>query len=149
MDTSIAKYASKMIIVIVCASAIMMVAGFVFLRPYYAVDFALGVGVVCILNIVKVYMLKFTVERVVNMESSAASSFTGIMYLARFILTGLVLVAAHFLPRVNLFGAAVGLLAMPIASYAINFFVKRDEKNRAAAIAEAEDENAIAEGQDD
>ena len=147
MDTSIAKYASKMIIVIVCASAVMMAAGFIFLRPYYAVGFALGVGVVCILNIVKVYMLRFTVGRVVGMETSAASGFTGVMYLARFLLTGLVLVGAHFLPRVDLFGAAIGLLAMPIASYAINFFVKRDEKNRAAAI--AEDEEVIAEGRDD
>ena len=132
MDVSLDKYAGKMIIIILCVSALMMAGGAIFMRSFYSVGFALGVGVAAGLNIVKVILLKFTVKRVINMESAMASSFTGSMYMARFLLTGLVLVAAHFLPVVDLFGAAIGMLSLPIASYAIKFFIKQDDKNRAA-----------------
>jgi len=139
MDTSLDRYAGKMAIVILCASAIMIAAGAAFFRSSYAVGFGLGVAVAAGLNIAKVYMLKLTVARVVGMESTQASSFTSLMYLARFVLTGLVLVLVQlvlvnlFSLEMALFGAAVGLLSMPVASYAIRFFVAREDKSNAVS----------------
>ena len=130
MDQSLDRYAGKMIIVVIVASVLIAIVGAVFLQPYYVLGFILGVALSAGLNIFKIWCLKFTVKRATTMEGASASAFTSAMGLLRLVLTGLVLVAAHFLPVVNLFGAAVGLLSMPIAAYSINFFVRRDERNR-------------------
>ena len=126
MDSALEKYAGKMIFIILCVSALMIVGVVVFLRSSQAIGFALGIVMAAGLNIVKVILLKYTVNRVTNMESGAASGFTGVSYIIRFILTGLTLVAGHFLPVVELLGVALGLLAMPIATYCLNFYIKRD-----------------------
>ena len=132
MGPTVDKYAGKMIVVVIIASAIIIIVGAVFLQPSYILGFSLGVALAALLNIAKILSLAFTVRRATNMEPSLASSFTSAMYLLRFLLTGAVLVLAHFLPVVDLFGAAVGLLTMPVATYSINFFIRRDERNRAA-----------------
>ena len=126
MESSLSKYASKMIIVIICASILMIIGGAVFLRSILAVDFGLGVIMACGLNIAKVLMLKHAVNRVTTMEHGV-SGYTGGMYLLRFLLTGAVLVAAHYIPFVELLGAVLGLLAMPVASYTLRFFIKDDD----------------------
>jgi len=123
MEADLSKYAKKMILVIICASLIMIIGGAAYLQSWLAVDFALGVVMACSLNVAKVLMLKYAVNRVTTMEHGA-SGYTGGMYLLRFMLTGAVLVAAHFIPFVELLGAVFGLLAMPIASYALRFFIK-------------------------
>jgi len=125
MASELTRYANKMILVIICASIVMILGGVVFLRAMYALEFALGVVMACGLNIAKVLMLKYAVTRATSMDSGGMG-FTSIMYLVRFVLTGLVLVAAHFIPFVELLGTVFGLLAMPIASYVLKFFIKDD-----------------------
>ena len=125
MESTLSKYASKMIIVIICVSLLTIIGGAAYLRSMFAVDFGLGVVMACGLNIAKVLMLKHAVNRVTTMEHGV-SGYTGGMYLLRFLLTGAVLVAAHFIPFVELLGAVFGLLAMPVASYALRFFIKDD-----------------------
>lgn len=123
MDFDLTRYANKMIMVIICASLVMILGGIVFLRSWLAVEFGLGVVLACGLNIVKVILLKYTVTKAASMQAGGMG-YTGGMYMVRFLLTGLVLVAAHFIPFVELLGAVFGLLAMPIASYALRFFIK-------------------------
>ncbi|MCL2362182.1 MAG: hypothetical protein FWC73_10265 [Defluviitaleaceae bacterium] len=131
MESTLSKYANKMIIVIVCASLLMVVGGAVFLRSFLAVEFGFGILLACGLNIVKVLLLKRAVDKATTMEHGI-SAYTGGMYMLRFLLTGVVLVAAYFLsgdePLMVFFGAALGLLAMPIASYALRFFIKDEGK---------------------
>jgi len=142
MESTLSKYANKMIIVIICASFLIVVVGAVILRSMLALELGLGVVMACGLNIAKVLMLKHAVNRATTMEHGA-SAYTGGMYLLRFLLTGAVLVAAYFLsgddPRVVFFGAAIGLLGMPVASYTLRFFIK-DEVPGAATVVEAEAE---------
>ena len=121
MDYTVDSFVAKMIKAIACIAILMMAAGAVFFRSYHAIGFALGVGMSLILNIGKVVWLKHCVNRATNMEPGAAGAYISINYLMRFVLTGLVLVAAHFLPVVDMFGAAVGLLSMPFANYAVHF----------------------------
>ena len=119
---SLAKYANKMIIVIIIASLVIILAGAAIFRSFVAVEFGLGVMLAAILNIAKVLILKYAVERAAGM-GSRAMAFTSLMYMLRFVLTGAVLVLAHFLSFVELLGVVFGLLTMPIASYCLKFFM--------------------------
>jgi len=107
----------------------MILGGVVFLRSFYALEFGFGVLLACGLNIAKVLLLKFAVDKATKM-TAGITAYTGGMYMLRFLLTGVVLVVAYFLsgdePHIIFFGAAVGLIAMPIASYALRFFIKDD-----------------------
>jgi len=128
MESHLTKYANKMIIVIIVTSMVIILAGAVIFRSFFAVEFALGVVLACGLNIAKVLLLKHAVVRATGM-SHGAMGYTSGMYMIRFLLTGLVLVAAHFIPFVELLGAVFGLLAMPVASYSLRFFIG-DESNQ-------------------
>ena len=126
MDYTVDSFVYKMIKAMTCISVLMMVAGIGIFRSYLAIGFALGVGLSLVLNIVKVLWLKYAVNRAVNMQSSAAGIFISANYIIRFLLTGLVLVAAHFLPVVDMFGAVIGLLAMPFANYVVHFLNRKN-----------------------
>jgi len=123
MEATLTGYAKKMIIVIIATSFLIIIGIAIVFRNYFAVEFGLGVVMAGILNICKVLMLKHAVARASSMESGVGG-YTGLMYFARFLLTGLVLVAAHFIPFVEFLGAVLGLLSMPVASYALKFFIK-------------------------
>jgi len=131
MESTLSKYASKMTLVIACTSLFMIVGGFIFLQHPLTLEFGFGVLLACGLNIAKVLLLKHAVDKVSNMEHGV-SAYTGGMYMLRFLLTGAVLVVAYYLsgnePYVVFFGTALGLLTMPVSSYALKFFIKDDIK---------------------
>jgi len=122
MDYTVDSFVSKMMKAVIFISILMIAGGIAFFRSYLAIGFALGVGMSMVLNLVKIKWLKYCVTRAVSMESARGGAFISIHYILRFILTGLVLTAAHFLPVVDMFGAAVGLLSMPFANYVVHFF---------------------------
>ena len=126
MDYTVDSYVSKMIVAMTVIAVIMMVAGAVIFRSAFAVRFAVGVGMSLGLNIGKVIWLRRSVTRAVNMEQSAGTAYISVQYVLRFMATGLVLVAAHFLPVADMFGAAIGLLSMPFANYVVHFIGKRN-----------------------
>ena len=138
MDYTVDSFVSKMIKAIACIAVLMMVGGVAFFRSYYAIGFALGVGASLALNIIKIIWLKHCVNRATAMEPGAAGAYIGVNYLLRFILTGLVLTATHFLPVVNMFGAVVGLLSLPFANYAVHFF-NRGKKPEAMQTSASDD----------
>jgi len=122
MDYTVDSFVNKMFKAVIGISVIMMVAGIAIFRSYFGIQFAIGVGVAMVLNLVKIKWLKYCVTQAVSMETARGGAFIGIHYILRFVLTGLVLAATHFLPFVDMFGAVVGLLAMPFANYAVHFF---------------------------
>jgi len=124
MDYTVDSFVSKMMKAVICISALMMAGGVAVFRSSLAVGFALGIGMSMALNLVKIVWLKRCVTRAVNMETARAGAYISINYILRFVLTGVVLVAAHFLPVVDMFGAALGLLSMPFANYAVHFLVR-------------------------
>ena len=143
MDYTVDSFVSKMIKAIIFIAILMMAGGIAFFRSYYAIGFALGVGMSLALNIGKVMWLKYCVNRATTMEPGAAGAYISIHYVLRYILTGLVLVAAHFLPVVSMFGAVVGLLSMPFANYVVHFVKKRGGQVEEVASDDVENENAI------
>ena len=129
MDYTVDSFVNKMLKAIICIAFLMMVSGAVLFRSYYAIGFALGVGMSLALNVGKVLWLKYAVNRATVMEPGAAGAYISIHYVLRYILTGLVLVAAHFLPVVSMFGAAIGLLSMPFANYAVHFINRGNKQD--------------------
>lgn len=125
MDYTVDSFVRKMVRAVICISVLMMVGGVVAFRSSFAVAFALGVGMTMILNVVKIIWLRYCVTRAVSMASGSGTAFIGIHYILRFVLTGLVLVAAHFIPFTDMFGAVVGLLSLPFANYVVHFFTRR------------------------
>ena len=125
MEQSIEHYAGKMALAIAGIAFLMMTGGAVFFRSFYAVGFAMGVVITSALNIGKVYWLKHTVKRAATLSPNAVGGYTGGFYLARFIVTGLVLVGSFYLPMVDMLGAAIGLLTLPIAGYAVGLSSKK------------------------
>jgi len=127
MDYTVDSFVSKMMKAVICISVLMIISGAAFFRSSLAVGFALGIGISMALNLVKILWLKRCVNRAVNMETAAAGAYISINYVLRYVLTGLVLVAAHFLPVVDMFGAAIGLLSMPFANYAVHFLNRNNK----------------------
>ncbi|MCL2405680.1 MAG: ATP synthase subunit I [Defluviitaleaceae bacterium] len=129
MDYTVDSFVRKMLIAVVIISILMMAGGAVFFRSSFAVGFALGIGISMVLNLVKIVWLKHCVTRATSMESAKGGAYVSIHYILRFILTGLVITATHFLPVVDMFGAAIGLLSMPFANYVVHFFGRRNVVN--------------------
>ena len=120
--------AKKMIFILGIAFLILLAAGFTgsfFISALEFLPFALGALLGALLNVFKVWMLDRTVKKVVGMEAAKAGNYVRMQQLLRFVLTGLVLVAAALIPFISIWGAAVGVLTFQIALP----FMKRGIKN--------------------
>jgi len=138
MDYTVDSFVSKMMKAVVCISILMMAGGAAFFRSSFAIGFALGIAMSLALNLVKIQWLKYCVNRAVTMETAKAGAFISANYILRYALTGLVLAAAHFLPVVDMFGTAVGLLAMPFSNYAVHFINRRSKPVEEQTLGETE-----------
>jgi len=117
-----------MIKFMVIVALVMIAAGAVFFRSAEALPFALGVFLTTALNVLKAVWLEHTVNRVVEMEEGkAGSNLVRFQYLLRFILTGLVMVAAVYLPFIHLWGAVAGIFTFHIAAHLLRFTIPKQE----------------------
>ena len=124
----ISETAKKMVCIIGVSSFVFILAGAVYYRSLSALPFALGVLLTSALNALKILLLERTVEKAVVMEEQGAANYVRLQYFLRFMLTGLVLIAAALLPFISLWGAVAGTFTLQIAAYAVKFFL-RDGKN--------------------
>jgi len=127
---NVSETVRKMIMVMLVAGLIMSIAGFVFsifnpiIHPLY---FTFGVLLTTGLNVLKVVWLERAVQAAVLMEDQTASSnYIRVHYLLRFLLTGLVLVAAVYIPFIDLFGAIFGLFTYHAGKYSLGIFIKQE-----------------------
>ena len=83
---------------------------------------ALGVFLSSALNVMKVMLLERTVQKVMDMETAKESkAYVASQYIIRYVLTGVILVAAALTPFINLWGAIAGIFTMQIAVFFIRF----------------------------
>lgn len=114
MESSEAR--NKIIIIMAAVALVMIVGGAIFHRSIVALEFAIGVILTTALNAVKLFMMERTSERIMDIEDEkSGKNFASIQYLLRFILTGAVLVAAAFVPFIDIMGAIFGIFTMPVA----------------------------------
>ena len=112
-------------------SLVMSIGGIIgsfYISTLHALPFILGVILTTCLNIVKVIWLERAVNATVNLEDQkAAARQIRLHYVLRLLLTLLVLLAAVFIPFIDLWGAVVGLFTFHPAKYALGVFIKTDD----------------------
>jgi uncharacterized membrane protein YjgN (DUF898 family) len=126
--------AKKMILVIGIASLVLMAAGIVIYRSFSAVPFAIGVAIMAMLNCFKVYMVERTVTRTLDFDEKAdGKNFVRFQYLARFLLTGAVLVPIALLTADSLvwsamlWGSLAGVFTFQVAAYSVSLMKFKDD----------------------
>ena len=130
MEYSMEAVSKRMIAVIVILSILVAVGGGVF---YYtsnnlpgAFPFAMGAGVAMVANIIKVILLKRTVENAVGMDESKAKIHMQVQYFMRLMLMAGALTLSAFSPDnlINLMGTIFAIFSFPIAAYSVKTFMK-------------------------
>ena len=118
----LSKLSKKMIQMVGVAALIFMLAGAVFYRSLAALPFALGVSIPAALNMLKIYMLDCTVNKVIDMDDpNTGKNYVRLQYLFRYLLTGLVLLAIGLIhantdpPVISIWGAVAGVFTMQIS----------------------------------
>lgn len=120
--------AKKMIFIIIVLAVVLIVVGVVlcltldFFSPDDAFPYALGLLLTSALNVFKVFVIEKQSQRIMKMDDpKTGKHFVTFQYFIRYILTGLVLVAAALIPFIGLWGAIIGILTMQIAAFSIKF----------------------------
>lgn len=125
---NMSKPAEKMIIVIIVLAVALTAVGVVLCLTldYFSSDdalpYALGLLLTSALNVLKVFIIEKQSQRIMKMENpKTGKHYVTFQYFIRYILTGLVLVAAALIPFIGLWGAIIGVLTMQIAAFSIKF----------------------------
>ena len=119
--------AKKMVIVICVTLLLIIAASIVYYRSFAFLPFAFGAALGAGLNILKVAMLNYAVDRAVEMEEKGGN-YIRIQYIVRLLLTGAVLILSVYAPFINLFGTVAGILTWQVASLVLKFLpsMKKD-----------------------
>ena len=117
------------VICLVFLAAGLAVTGFVgaaaeFERP---LAFAAGIALGCAVSVVKIVLLEKSIKLTIDMgEKSKAAPVGGLLYIARFAMTGAVLAAAFIFPGVlGRLGTVLGIVSMQLAAYTANIFLRK------------------------
>ena len=118
--------AKNMILVICILAAVFIIASAIFYRSFAFVPFAIGVLMGAGTSVVKIILLNRIIERAVAGDPQVTGrGFTG-QYFLRFVLTGVMLLVAAVVPFISLWGAAAGILTLPLSAYSMHFFKHQD-----------------------
>ena len=119
---------SKRMIKVVCIlTALTLAAGAAFYRYFSYLPFAFGALLGAALNILKIIMLNRTVIRLSSVTVERARNYALVQHLARFALTGAVLLLSAMLPFLDIWGAATGIFIFQIAAYSMKRGIDREE----------------------
>lgn len=116
--------AKRMVITIIAIAFISIFISVVYYRSWGFLSFSIGVTLGSGLSILKVFLLKRAIEKVLGMEGKMAGSYISLQHILRLLLTGLVLLLGALVPQVNLWGVVVGVFAFQIAIYTVRFASK-------------------------
>ena len=117
---------------IMLGTAIFSAAGLaigMFLVPY-PLQYAIGVGLGCAMSVLKTFLLERSINKITASspeDKKTAQNAMRLGYSSRYLLTGIVLVAAVLLLDVwGFVGAFVGTMAMTLAAIAAKIFIKEE-----------------------
>ena len=113
--------AKRMMLVVGALWLALVAASAAYYRSMDCLPFALGSLLGVALNVLKIVMLDRAVRRAVQMEEASAGGYVRMQHFLRFLLTGVVFLAAALVPFLSLWGAAAGVLTLQVAL----FFAKR------------------------
>lgn len=95
-------------------------------------------------SVIKLIMLEKSLNGIINTpEKEKAENIGRLLYMARFLFTGVVLAFAFIFPNIcGPMGTVLGVLSLQISAYTANFFLIKSEKNDNAVSADANDEDS-------
>jgi len=113
------------------------------------VPFAAGVALGCAVSVVKIILLEKSIKLTIDIgEKSKAAPIGGLLYIARFAMTGAALVAAFIFPGIfGRLGTVLGIISMQLAAYTANIFLRKqrpdnfDKLNDLSADDDKDEEN--------
>ncbi len=87
-----------------------------------------GVCFGTLFSILKLQLIDRTFNKIVHMPPKRAQSYSLINYVARYVLTGIVLLVSALEPSIHILGTVVGLLTMKLAVFISLLHSKRKDK---------------------
>ena len=90
-------------------------------------SFTMGLVFGLIFSILKLFLMKNTIEKAVTMPEGKAQKYMNAHYMIRYVLTGIVLVVAALEPSIDIPGVFLGLLSMKVAAY-MQFFIQKKQE---------------------
>ena len=130
----LSKTARIMLAATAVVCVILLGAGLIAINFIYefekSVPFMAGIALGGVQSLVKIIILEKSLNRILDIgEKDKASGIGALLYFGRFILTGSVLIFAFIFPGIcGPFGTIAGILAMQVAAYATNIFLKKGER---------------------
>jgi len=115
----------KMITATCVFAAIFIVTGAALYRSIDSLWFAFGVLLGSACNVAKIILLNRAVDKAIKMDQKAAGDYIRIQYVFRLAVTIAVLLASHYAPFLNLYGAAAGIFTMQFATIAAKIASKK------------------------
>ena len=105
-----------MILFIGVSALVMIAGGAAFYRSLKAFNFALGVILPSLLNVLKVFLLERTARKTLDItDPSRGKVYIQVQYLLRFVLSAAVLVVAAVVPFIDVMGAVFGIFTLQIS----------------------------------
>ena len=135
MEYSIEAVSKKIILLIIILTVFVAIGGGVF---YFinenllgAFPFAVGAVIAMAVNIIKILLLKRTVENALNKEGTSAKLYMQGQYFLRLVLTAGAFLLAVFAPDniVNFMGTVIAIFTLPLATYGVKLFFKDNYTN--------------------
>ena len=113
--------AKKMILAMCVLFFILVVVGIAYYRSFSCLPFILGAFLGSALNILKIVMLDYIVDKAVNMDAILVSKYVNVQKLFRLLITGVILAVSALASFINLWGTVAGIFVWPIAVFFANY----------------------------
>jgi len=117
----LSEIAKRMILVLGLIFFLLAAGSAVYYRSLACLPFVYGALLATACNVFKVILLDRAVKKTVSKDAASAANYLRLQQLLRFLLTGLVLVLAAFLPFLSLWGAAAGVLSYQVAALSLKY----------------------------
>ncbi len=117
-------------VVIYCFIILIIFALFSYNDIDSIIVFGTGLLFGALLVIFKIVLLEKNIKKAVEFNESRANNYMRLHFLARYVLTGVVLLVAGLNPRVGLMGTVLALFTLHISAYTINMPFFKKIKNR-------------------
>ncbi|NLJ95083.1 MAG: ATP synthase subunit I [Clostridiaceae bacterium] len=117
--------AKNMILIILVISGIFISLALIFLHSLNVGSIILGIILGSAVSIIKVILLKRSINKVFNEKQDQAKAYTGLQYLLRFALTAGILVVGALVPQINLLGVIAGVLSFQLATYIVQLMMRK------------------------
>lgn len=109
--------ARRIIFTIIMTALMCTFVSVAYYRSLDFIPFMLGVLLGSAVSITKVFLLKHTVDKALEMEQKQAGFYTGTQHIFRLLITGVVLFIGATVQQISLWGVAAGILSLQLSIY--------------------------------